>query len=149
MTPSLTDPTQTENTKLSLPPLLLGVVEWRKGQKQRFIWLNEQLHPYRLEPWDAPVNYGCLPNTRNPADNAEIDAVWLGEPLEVGQQIRAQASGLLHLQDGDHKVVFGEYNEDSEDLQKLLEWFPAERGASLLGVTELWNWLQQLGVTSQ
>ncbi|MFB9993950.1 inorganic pyrophosphatase [Deinococcus oregonensis] len=124
----------------------LGVVEWSAGTQERLIWRAGQqeggrLEPYRTEPLPAPVNYGCLPGTFNPADAAEVDAVWLGVPLAAGTQMTAAPAGLLHLADGDHKVVFG----DLEDgFTALLAWFPASRGATLLGPQQAQDWLESL-----
>lgn len=119
----------------------LGVVEWSAGSRERLIWRGETVKPYRTEPVPAPVNYGCLPGTLNPADAAEVDAVWLGVPLAAGTQITARPTGLLHLADGDHKVIFG----DLEDgFRALLAWFPAGRGARLLGPEQAQEWLDSL-----
>ena len=52
-----------------------GVVEWTAGQRERFVWRDGRLEPLRVEARPAPVNYGCLPGTLNPADDAEVDAV--------------------------------------------------------------------------
>jgi len=122
---------------------LTGIVEWRQGETRRHIWRDGHLVPYRTEPLPTPVNYGCLPGTLNPADHAEIDAVWLGPPLPTGQHVTAPPTGLLHLQDGDHKVVFGPLHA----AQTLLDWFPPERGARLLPASDAWAWLHALGVT--
>lgn len=119
-----------------------GVVEWTAGTHERLIWRAGGLEPYRTEPWPAPVNYGCLPGTHNPADAAEVDAVWLGPPLPTGTRPRAVPTGLLHLADGDHKVVFGRV--DGQEAQALLAWFPPERGARLLGSQEAAAWLASL-----
>ncbi|GGQ95759.1 inorganic pyrophosphatase [Deinococcus ruber] len=121
---------------------LRGVVEWRLGERERFIWRSERLEFYRLEARPAPVNYGCLPGTLNPADAAEIDAVWLGAARERGEWIAAEPSGLLHLSDLDHKLIFG----DLSAVQPLLNWFPPERGAQVLGPQQAWTWLASLGV---
>ncbi|MHA0034549.1 inorganic pyrophosphatase [Deinococcus sp. PESE-13] len=118
-----------------------GVVEWRAGERERFIWRGNGVHPYRTEPWPAPVNYGCLPGTFNPADDAEVDAVWLGEPLAVGTETDLAPSGLLWLADGDHKVIFGELKAG---LETLLAWFPPERGAQVQGAAEAQAWLAGL-----
>ncbi|WP_261664616.1 inorganic pyrophosphatase [Deinococcus sp. Marseille-Q6407] len=123
-----------------------GVVEWRRGETERWVWRSSQdgggeVVPYRSEPWPAPVNYGCLPALHNPADNAEVDAVWLGEPLAVGARVTATPAGVLWLLDGDHKVVFG---DDERGQADLLAWFPPERGARLLGPGAALAWLQQL-----
>ncbi|RTR30286.1 inorganic pyrophosphatase [Deinococcus radiophilus] len=121
---------------------LSGVVEWSRGQAERLIWRDGRVVPYRTEPLPAPVNYGCIPALHNPADAAEVDAVWLGDPLEVGRQVMAPPTGLLWLADGDHKVIFG---EDDRTCQALLAWFPPERGARLLGPEAAWEWLDSLG----
>ncbi|WP_288435110.1 inorganic pyrophosphatase [uncultured Deinococcus sp.] len=119
-----------------------GVVEWTAGTRERLIWRGDRLEPYCQEPWPAPVNYGCLPGTHNPADAAEVDAVWLGAPLPPGTRPCAVPTGLLHLADGDHKVIFGE--TDGAGAAALLAWFPPERGARLLGPAEAAAWLASL-----
>ena len=127
--------------------LYAGVVEWRRGETGRWVWRagagesGGELVPYRTEPWPAPVNYGCLPALHNPADAAEVDAVWLGEPLAVGTRLSGTPNGLLWLADGDHKVVFG---DNAEDSAALLAWFPPERGARLLGPAAALEWLESL-----
>lgn len=118
-----------------------GVVEWSAGTRERLIWRAGRLEPYRTEPLPAPVNYGCLPGTFNPADAAEVDAVWLGVPLAVGTQVTARPAGLLQLADGDHKVIFGELEEGAT---ALLAWFPVSRGAILLGPQQAQDWLESL-----
>ena len=119
-----------------------GVVEWSAGSHERLVWHAEKgtLNPYRTEALPAPVNYGCLPGTLNPADDAEIDAVWLGPPLPVGTEVCARPTALLWLTDGDHKVIFGEL----AGLQALLDWFPPERGAQVQGAAEAQAWLRAL-----
>ncbi|GAA5531763.1 inorganic pyrophosphatase [Deinococcus aluminii] len=122
-----------------------GVVEWTRGTLDRFVWRGGEVVPYRAEPWPAPVNYGCLPGTLNPADGAEADAVWLGTPLAVGERVTAVPSGLLRLADGDHKVVFGNLEEHhGGDVLALLAWFPPERGARLEGPQAAAAWLASL-----
>lgn len=124
-------------------PRWRGVVEWSAGTQERRIWQagTQTLVPYRTEPQPAPVNYGCLPGTHNPADHAEIDAVWLGGALAAGTLVEAPPTGLLHLADGDHKVVFG----DLEGLAALLGWFAPGRQAQLLGAAEAQAWLLAQG----
>lgn len=121
-------------------------MEWSLGECKRYIWRHQQLEPYRIEPLPAPVNYGCLPRTLNPADQAEIDAIWLGPKLAVGTQPKQEVTGLLHLLDNDHKVIFGQPN--SEMLAPLLAWFPANRGAKLLDEEKAQAWLKELGCQS-
>ncbi|MFC4425915.1 inorganic pyrophosphatase [Deinococcus navajonensis] len=115
-----------------------GVVEWSAGTVERFVWQSGSVRPLRREPQPAPVNYGCLPGIWNPADDAEADAVWLGPPRTVGEQVRDTPTGLLYLQDGDHKVIFGNLDQGAG---ALLDWFPPERGARLLGPQEAQAWL--------
>lgn len=126
----------------SLPGTLLGLVEWRLGERERHVWRSESLVFYRTEPLPAPVNYGCLPGTFNPADAAEIDAVWLGAARELGEWVCEPPNGVLYLTDGDHKLIFGSL----ELAGPLLDWFPPERGARLLGAVQAWVWLAELGV---
>ncbi|UQN05753.1 inorganic diphosphatase [Deinococcus sp. QL22] len=131
---------------MSEPESWVGVVEWSAGTRERLIWRGEQqnggrLEPYRTEALPAPVNYGCLPGTLNPADAAEVDAVWLGVLLAAGTQITARPAGLLHLADGDHKVIFGDVQGEA---MALLAWFPASRGARLLGPEQAQAWLESL-----
>lgn len=124
-----------------------GVIEWTAGTRERFIWRAGQLEPLRTEAWDAPVNYGCVPGTWNPADDAEVDAVWLGGPLPVGTRCTLAPAGLLHLHDGDHKVIFDarptapDAPLDGAAVQALLNWFPPDRGARLLPAHEAAAWL--------
>lgn len=125
-------------------------MEWTAGTHERFVWQDGRLEPLRTEPHAAPVNYGCLPGTVNPADAAEIDAVWLGPALIVGTVLEAKLLGLLWLLDGDHKAIFASEGgaADSESSAKLLAWFPPERGARLLGAAEAEAWLRSLGATA-
>ncbi len=117
-------------------------MEWRLGERERHVWRSESLVFYRTEPLPAPVNYGCLPGTFNPADAAEIDAVWLGAARELGEWVCEPPNGVLYLTDGDHKLIFGSL----ELAGPLLDWFPPERGARLLGAVQAWVWLAELGV---
>ncbi|SMB92873.1 inorganic pyrophosphatase [Deinococcus hopiensis] len=126
-----------------------GIVEWTRGTLERFRWVGAEeggeVVPYRTEPWPSPVNYGCLPGRLNPADGSEVDGVWLGTPLAVGQRVTAEPKGLLQLADGDHKVIFGDLNgHHRADLLALLAWFPPERGAQLLGARAAADWLASL-----
>lgn len=118
----------------------LGIVEWQAGTRERFIWREGKLEPYRTDARPAPVNYGCLLGTLNPADGAEVDAVWLGAPLKVGTEVSAEPTGLLHLADGDHKVIFGDLSE----VAHLLAWFPPERGAQVQSAQAAQDWLESL-----
>ncbi|WP_380099692.1 inorganic pyrophosphatase [Deinococcus radiophilus] len=102
-------------------------MEWSRGQAERLIWRDGRVVPYRTEPLPAPVNYGCIPALHNPADAAEVDAVWLGDPLEVGRQVMAPPTGLLWLADGDHKVIFG---EDDRTCQAYWPGSPGAWGAA-------------------
>lgn len=121
-----------------------GVIEWTAGQRERFIWRDGRVVPLRVEPVPAPVNYGCLPGTLNPADGAEVDAVWLGAPLPVGSERVGAPVGLLHLLDGDHKVIFSEAALSVSSVQELLDWFPPERGALVQDGRAAQVWLRGL-----
>lgn len=122
--------------------ILQGVIEWSLGECERYIWRNKQIQHYRTEPVPAPVNYGCLPDTFNPADQAEIDAVWLGSRLAVGTRVEQEVTGLLQLLDGDHKVIFGQI--DTEAMAPLLAWFPESRGAKVLAQKAAEQWLEEM-----
>ncbi|CAM3954009.1 inorganic diphosphatase [Deinococcus marmoris] len=125
------------------------MVEWAAGTRERFVWREGGLEPLRTEPHAAPVNYGCLPGTLNPADGAEIDAVWLGPAVTVGTVLELPVLGLLHLLDGDHKVIFGaDAQADAGAQAKLLAWFPPERGARLLDASGAVAWLESLNSKS-
>ncbi len=119
---------------------LRGVVEWQRGKRERFIYRSGEVVAYRLEALPAPVHYGCLPDFFNPADGAEVDAVWLGQERQVGAWVEAHVTGLLHLSDLDHKVVFGPLDE----LDLLLKWFGPERGAQLQSAACALDWLSTL-----
>ncbi|WP_370519706.1 inorganic diphosphatase [Deinococcus sp. AJ005] len=123
------------------------MVEWTAGTRERFVWREGRIEPLRTEPYPAPVNYGCLPGTLNPADGAEIDAVWLGPALKVGTVLEMPVLGLLSLLDGDHKVIFAvdpQSGAEAAAQAKLLAWFPPERGARLLDASEAVAWLESL-----
>lgn len=117
----------------------VGVVEWTAGTAERSVWRDGRVVPFRVEPQPAPVNYGCLPGTLNPADGAEVDAVWLGPPLPVGTRPSGHPSGLLHLRDGDHKVVFGDV---TAGMDALLAWFGPERGLQVQDADAALAWLE-------
>lgn len=124
---------------------VLGVVEWLAGTTERFIYQggptqNGELKFYRHEPQPAPVHYGCLPAYWNPIDNAEVDAIWLQAQAALGQERCEAPTGLLHLADGDHKVLFGPVT--AESLARLLPWFTG-RGAEVLPPEAAWAFLQE------
>lgn len=107
-----------------------GVVEWVRGSRERFIYKGGEVVFYRQEPEAAPVHYGCLPQTLNPVDGVEVDAIWLQPEATLGERRCEAHTGLLHLADGDHKVLFGTLSQEA--LDRLLPWF-AGRGAQVLG----------------
>ena len=122
------------------PERVLSVVEWRAGETRRFVYRGGEVVFLRDEPWSAPVDYGCLPDTLNPADGAEIDCVWLGGSRAVGETTLLAPTGLLWLADRDHKVVFG----DVTFAGPLFAWFPPARGARLLPPRDALAWLATL-----
>lgn len=121
------------------------MVEWTAGTRERHIWRGGKLAFLRLEMRPAPVNYGCLPEYWNPADDAEVDAVWLGPALPLGTWRLDTPAGLLHLADGDHKVIFA--TGENIPLDALLAWFPPERGAAFRPASEAALWLSPLAIT--
>lgn len=104
------------------------VVEWSRGSYQRYDWKDGLLIPVH-KPWPSewgppPVNYGLIPGLLNPADNAEVDAVWPGEPIAVGTRLTDTLLGMVWLNDGDHKLILG--NDDglaALDEHELFRWF--------------------------
>lgn len=122
------------------PSRALGVVEWRAGETRRFVYRDGRVVFLRDEPWTAPVDYGCLPGTLNPADDAEVDCVWLGGARSVGETTVLGPTGLLWVADLDHKVVFG----DVAHAAPLLAWFPPQREARLLPREDALAWLASL-----
>lgn len=106
------------------------IVEWTKGSPLRHAWKEGRLVPLGEEE-PAPVNYGLLPGLLNPADGEEVDAALLGPPHPLGEA-EGEVLGLLHLEDGDHKVVLAPEGYEGEDLGPLLAWFAPERAPRLL-----------------
>ena len=112
---------------------LLIVVEWPKGSRVRWEW-NGARFARRLEDVPAPVNYGFIPNSHNPADQSEVDAVLLGLPVPAGKRIEAELVGAVLLTDGDHKLILHEKGRAPEEAEAkaLLAWFPQKRRPRLL-----------------
>ncbi|GGJ19324.1 inorganic pyrophosphatase [Deinococcus roseus] len=117
-----------------------ALVEWEKGTTTRYRYEEGQVVFYREDPRAAPCNYGCIPGLMNPADDAEVDVIWLDGPLPVGWKGSIEVSGLLFLLDQDHKVLTG----DLRHVQPVLDWFPSERGARVLPAEEALHWLNAL-----
>ncbi|MBB6097239.1 inorganic pyrophosphatase [Deinobacterium chartae] len=124
----------------SFPRRAVFVLEWLRGSCERFVLQGDHLQPYRTEPLPAPVHYGCLPGTLNPADGVEVDAVLLGPAERTGWAGEFDVVGLLHLEDLDHKVILGSL----AGVEALLAWFPPERGARLEPAENAWAWLAAL-----
>lgn len=118
----------------------MALVEWEKGSTTRYRFEHGQVVFYREDSRPAPCNYGCIPAVFNPADEAEVDVIWLDGPLPVGWTGPIQISGLLHLDDQDHKVLTG----DLQNIQPVLDWFPPERGARVLPAQAALEWLRSL-----
>ncbi|MGQ9735023.1 MAG: inorganic diphosphatase [Thermaceae bacterium] len=122
-------------------------IEWSKGSKKRYALRGKSLVLVgRDRP--APVNYGFIPGLTNPADGEEVDAVLLGPPVPPGSRIRGEVLGLLHLKDGDHKLVLGPKGQALEDLTPLLSWFSEERAPTFLGKEAALDFLQRIRVAS-
>ena len=121
------------------------VVEWAKGCSLRDAWLVGKFLPPK-EDRPAPVNYGLIPGLLNPADGEEVDAVLLGPPLPLGEA-EGYVVGLLHLKDGDHKLLLAPTPTPPslEALKPLLAWFAPERKPKVLGPEAAWAWLRGLG----
>lgn len=128
------------------------LVEWCKGEHRRDVWQAEQQSLVFLRQDDtiAPVNYGCLPYTYNPADHAEIDVIVLGAPQARGTMGLWQPVGLVYLDDQDHKLlVAADPTQDySADVQAVLDWFPAQRGAHILEASAALSWLASMPIVA-
>ncbi|WP_233498203.1 hypothetical protein [Meiothermus sp. QL-1] len=125
------------------------IVEWSLGSPQRFHWDGQKLVPHD-PPWQPgwglpPVNYGLVPEYHNPADNAELDAVWAGQvAIPAGTVLTGEVLGMVWLEDGDHKLILGEPAQPWEmDLEGLLAWF-AGRGPRLASKEEAVGFVQSL-----
>ncbi len=113
------------------------LIEWPKGTRTR--WEKVEGRFVRLEEdAPAPVNYGFIPGTQNPADGSELDAVLLGPPVPAGKRVRAAVVGAVALADGDHKLVLARDGKppSEEEIRTLLAWFPRERTPRLLSAEE-------------
>lgn len=106
---------------------LTMIVEWTGGSLERHDWKNGVLIP-RDPPWPAewglpPVNYGCIPGYLNPADGAELDAIWADPaPVAVGTRLEGTVLGMIWVNDLDHKMILGDSLERLP-LEALNEWF--------------------------
>jgi inorganic pyrophosphatase len=102
------------------------IVEWTKGSPLRHAWKEGRLVPVG-EDRPAPVNYGLIPGLLNPADGEEVDAVLLGPPYPLGEA-EGEVVGLLHLEDGDHKVLLA-----PQDSPRMRTWPPSSPGSPRKG----------------
>ncbi len=118
------------------------IVEWPKGTRVRWEW-NGQMFVRKREDAPAPVNYGFIPNTQNPADDSEVDAVLLGLPRPAGQRLEAEIVGMIRLADGDHKLILTPpgTRPDEAEINAALAWFPAARKPEVAGKEEALGWL--------
>ncbi|MCS7058402.1 MAG: hypothetical protein NZ849_11165 [Meiothermus sp.] len=125
------------------------VVEWSLGSPERFHWDGARLVPHQ-PPWRPewglpPVNYGLVPGYLNPADGAELDAIWASrEPIAAGSWLLGQVLGMVWLQDGDHKVILGEPGGLGEiDWAGLWPWLKGRR-PRLAGAEEAIDFIRSL-----
>jgi len=121
------------------------VVEWPKGSQRRYEWRGQGFVE-KLEDLPAPVNYGFVPGTYNPADGAETDAVLLGPPVPARARYQGELVGAVLLKDGDHKLVLSPDGRppSEEEVEALLTWFEPERGARFVDAEEAWALLKDL-----
>jgi hypothetical protein len=91
------------------------------------------------------VNYGQIPGYFNPADKAELDAIWASrEPIEVGTWLEGAVLGMIWLPDGDHKIILGEPDHlQNLDLDGLWAWFEC-RGPRLVAPQEATIFIRSL-----
>jgi len=113
------------------------LIEWPKGTRTRWEKAGGRF-VRREEDAPAPVNYGFVPGTRNPADGSELDAVLLGLPVPAGKRVQAEVVGAVALADGDHKLILARDGRppDEEETRALLAWFPPQREPRLLSAAE-------------
>ena len=118
-------------------------VEWSKGSRNRLEKEGGRLVA-KQEDAPAPANYGFIPDTQNPADGSELDAVLLGPPVPAGTRARGQVVGLIVLADGDHKLILSPSGRppSAEEVRRLLAWFPPERKAHFVGSEKAWALLR-------
>lgn len=125
------------------PARVRALVEWQRGAHERHALQGGELAFLRREAEAAPVSYGCLPGVPNPADGAEVDAVFPGDEALGFAGVFAVA-GMLWLPDGDHKLLLGERADLARSAAPALAWFPPERGARLRPAAEALAWLGTL-----
>ncbi len=113
------------------------LIEWPKGTRIRWEKVGVRF-VRREEDAPAPVNYGFIPGTQNPADDSELDAVLLGPPVPAGKRVRAEVVGAVALADGDHKLILAREGKppNEGEIRALLAWFPPERAPRLLSARE-------------
>ncbi len=99
------------------------VVEWSQGSRLRYAWEEGRLLPPKEEAAEAPVNYGLIPGLLNPADGEEVDACFLGPPLPPGTEAEGVVVGMVHLADGDHKLLLAPGPTPLGGAEALLAWF--------------------------
>lgn len=113
------------------------VIEWAKNSRERYEWDGEGFRK-KLEDLPAPVNYGFVPGTLNPADGSEVDAALLGPPVAPKARYEGELVGAVTLADGDHKLILspGGRPPSEEEIRALLSWFEAIRAPRLIGKEE-------------
>ncbi len=118
------------------------IVEWPRGTRVRWKWNGERF-VRGLEDAPAPVNYGFIPGSHNPADGAEVDALLLGLPVPAGRRVEATLVAMVALEDGDHKLVLDPRGDLPEPaLQRaILAWFAPERTPRWLPAEAARDWL--------
>lgn len=139
--PPQTQPCQTQPA--GFPARVRALVEWERGAHERHVLRAGELAFLRRERQAAPVSYGCLPGVLNPADGAEVDAVFPGDAA-LGTLGVFVVFGMLWLPDGDHKLLLGEGKMAQDAAAAALAWFPPERGAELRSAAEALAWLGTL-----
>lgn len=134
---------QSETQPSGFPARVRALVEWERGDHERHVLRAGGLAFLRREPEAAPVSYGCLPGVLNPADGAEVDAVFPGGEA-LGTVAVFAVCGMLWLPDGDHKLLLGTGEPAHGAAAAALAWFPPERGARVRPAAEAHAWLGTL-----
>jgi inorganic pyrophosphatase len=105
---------------------LTMVVEWTIGSRERYDWRDGALVARQPWGWElSPVNYGCIPGYFNPADRAELDAIWCDPvPIALGVWLEGEVLGMVWLSDLDHKILLGRPGDlEKLDRAGLEAWF--------------------------
>ena len=100
-----------------------AIIEIPQGDTRRRHWNAKKQVFVDLGPLSAfiscnegmsPAHYGFIQNTRNIADNDEVDVIVISSSqYKVGERLAVTPIALLEREDADHKVVAVPIEEDT------------------------------------